>query len=68
MNDFGEFTCRNCTATFPKADPAHGASGYCAQCEIALGIVRLHESDANNASEQARARGAVAAYRRALLT
>ena len=61
----GEFTCKNCHTTFEKATPTHGAGGYCCQCEIALGILLIHDTPEENHIEQIRTRAAINGYVRA---
>lgn len=56
----GSFECKGCLMTFDKADPNHGASGYCCQCEIARGMILLHKTDEENREEQIRTKIAIA--------
>lgn len=64
--DFGEFTCKSCGSTFDKADPKHGASGMCCQCEIGHGLIKIHGDDEEaNAREQRDTKMVIARYRSA---
>lgn len=63
---FGEFICKSCGATFHKADPQHGASGMCSQCEIAHGLIKIHGDDEEaNARERRDTKMVIARYRAA---
>lgn len=64
--DYGEFTCNSCGATFERANPKHGASGMCCQCEIAKGLVKLHGDDEEaNARERRDTAAMIAQYKAA---
>lgn len=63
--DFGRFICKSCHTTFPKADPLHGSSGFCSQCEIALGLVKIHATEEENRLEQLRTRAVIGKYNQA---
>lgn len=62
--DYGEFTCNSCGATFERADPKHGASGMCCQCEIAHGLIKIHgDNEETNAREQRETKIVIVKYK-----
>lgn len=63
--DFGSFKCQFCHATFSKADPLHGSSGFCCQCEIALGLLKIHDNEEANKLERLRTRAVISQYNHA---
>lgn len=63
--DFGKFTCQSCRVEFPKAHLKHGSSGFCTQCEIALGLLKIHDSEEENRLEQLRTRAVISQYNHA---
>lgn len=58
----GEFTCENCLTRFQKGTPTHGDSGYCTQCEIALGMLAIHHTPEENLNEQRQTARMIANY------
>lgn len=60
------FTCNYCGLATNKATESHGDSGYCVQCEIAFGLIKIHKDPEENQMERVLTMAIVTNYRMAM--